>query len=153
MSSNPTLTISKLAASSFYGLSSNGLHRSMKLPFDSSYHHHHQLRPVPEEDSSLSSDNSSIFSSNSDDGSTSTDGTRDSTCSDDLPEYFFGQNLGSPWRESPISESALSSSSPSSSPPLFGRRGEEDIPFSHFDTTKPNKKLVHSSGSREIGRF
>lgn len=117
---------------------------SMEPTFDSNYHH--QLRPVPEEDSSLSSDNSSIFSSNSDECSTSTDGTRDSTYNDDLSEYFFGQNP-----TTPRSEADSSSSSPSSSP-LFGRRGEGSFPFSHFDTTKPNRRLVHSSSSSDSSR-
>lgn len=78
----------------------------------------HRLRRILEDDTS--SDNSSLFSSNSDEGSCSTDSTRDSSSTDDISEFIFGDSGGfgwnSPWRN--YSDSDTMSSSSSSPSPL-----------------------------------
>ncbi|EXC16662.1 Ubiquitin carboxyl-terminal hydrolase 16 [Morus notabilis] len=68
--------------------------------YDSFYARYHRLQRILEEDSS--SDNSSLISNNSDEGSCSTDSTRDSTSTDDLSDYIFGDS-GRVW-SSPVEE-------------------------------------------------
>lgn len=58
--------------------------------YDSFYARFHRLQRILEDDSS--SDNSSLLSNNSDEGSCSTDSTRDSTSTDDLSDYIFGDS-------------------------------------------------------------
>ncbi|KAH7524756.1 hypothetical protein FEM48_Zijuj06G0153100 [Ziziphus jujuba var. spinosa] len=91
--------------------SSNPLERSASV--ESFYMRFQQLQKILEEDSS--SDNSSLISSNSDEGSCSTESTRDSTSTDDLSDYIFGDSgrgWNSPWRNSSDSDTSSSSSSP-----------------------------------------
>lgn len=109
------------------------------------------------------SENSSIFSY-SDEGSCSTESTRDSTSTDDLSDYIFGDPIrswNSPWNNQ--SDSDTSSSSSSSSSPFFSketnmsqignRRQKDDLevkgtgPFLYSDTSKQCRKLVSSSVS------
>ncbi|CAJ1973988.1 unnamed protein product [Sphenostylis stenocarpa] len=80
---------------------------------ESFYSKFHHLKKILEEDSS--SDNSSLISNNSDEGSCSTDSTRDSTSTDDLTDYLFGDSgngWSSLWRNSDYDTSSSSSSSP-----------------------------------------
>lgn len=77
---------------------------------ESFYSRFHQLQRILEEDSS--SDYSSLISSNSDEGSYSTDSTRDSTSTDDLSDYIFGDS-GRGWN-SPCSNSSDSNTCSSS---------------------------------------
>ncbi|KAG7966541.1 hypothetical protein I3843_08G055400 [Carya illinoinensis] len=122
-----------------------------------------QLQRIPEDDSS--SDSSSLLS-NSDEGSCSTDSTRDSTSTDELSDFIFGES-GQGWNSpsrSPDSNTSSSSSAPSpsrhspisySKPDALGFTGtswsqaEGSVPFLHSDTTRRCRKLVSSSSCRE----
>ncbi|KAG2698777.1 hypothetical protein I3760_07G164200 [Carya illinoinensis] len=117
-----------------------------------------QLQRILVEDSS--SDNSSLISSNSDEGSCSTDSTRDSTSTDELSDFIFGDS-GQRWNSPSDSDTSSTSSSPSPSPsPLrhsppsyseqyatHGSQAEGNVPFLHSDTTRNCRKLVTSSSS------
>lgn len=120
--------------------SSNGL-----PSIESFYSKYHQFKRAFEDDSS-SSDNSSLFSSHSDEGSsTGTDMTRDSTCSDDLSEFFFGH---SPNRNPNGSEASSPSSSSPLSSPQSKDGGEGKVPFLHPKMTKHSSRhLAGSNGS------
>lgn len=139
---------------------------------ESFYSRFHQLQKILEEDSS---DSSSLISSNSDEGSCSTDSTRDSSSTDDISDYIFGDSgcgWNSPWRNSSDSDtSSLSSSSPlatrhsafsSSDQADYTGSGMEGVGHSrsneqedlegrgnvsilHYDTTKQCRKLASSS--------
>ncbi|KAF3447235.1 hypothetical protein FNV43_RR12415 [Rhamnella rubrinervis] len=92
--------------------------------FESFYSRFHRLQRILEEDSS--SDNSSLISNNSDEGSCSTDSTRDSTSTDDLSDYIFGDSgrgWNSSWRSTSDSDT---SSSSSSSSPLYSKVADLD---------------------------
>lgn len=134
--------------------------------FESFYARYLQVQRIMEEDSS--SDNSSLISSNSDEGSCSTDATRDSTSTDELSDFIFGdsgRSWNSPSRNPYDSDTSSSSSSPlcsthsphsyseQNSAPSFpkttGPQSEGSIPFLHSDTTRHCRKLVTSSSCRE----
>ncbi|XP_041021352.1 ubiquitin carboxyl-terminal hydrolase 16-like [Juglans microcarpa x Juglans regia] len=122
-----------------------------------------QLQRIPEEDSS--SDSSSLLS-NSDEGSCGTDSTRDSTSTDELSDFIFGES-GQSWNSpsrSPDSNTSSSSSSPCPSrhsPTSYSEpdaldftgtsrsQAEGSVPFLHPDTTRHCRKLVTSSSCRE----
>ncbi|XP_061372049.1 ubiquitin carboxyl-terminal hydrolase 16-like [Gastrolobium bilobum] len=98
---------------------------------ESFYSKFHHLKRILEEDSS--SDNSSLISSNSDEGSCSTDSTRDSTSTDDLSDYIFGDSghgWSSMWRNSDYDTSSSSSSSPlnSGNSPLSDMDRYDSVP-------------------------
>ncbi|XP_031280673.1 ubiquitin carboxyl-terminal hydrolase 16-like [Pistacia vera] len=139
---------------------------------ESFYSRYHQLQKILEEDSS---DSSSLISSNSDEGSCSTDSTRDSSSTDDISDYIFGDSgcgWNSPWRNSSDSDtSSLSSSSPlatrhsafsnsdqadytgsgmegvghSRSNKQGHLEGRGNISILHYDRTKQCRKLASSS--------
>lgn len=116
------------------------------------------------------SDNSSLFT---EEGSCSTESNRDSTSTEDLSDYIFGDSgrgWGSPWTNSSDSDTSSSSSSSSlRSSPLadlnrysscstetsrsqIGSKpveveGKGDVPFLHCDITKPCRKLGGSHSS------
>ncbi|KAI4307483.1 hypothetical protein L6164_030663 [Bauhinia variegata] len=92
---------------------------------DSFYSNFHRLRKILSEDSS--SDNSSLISSNSDEGSCSTDSTRDSTSTDDLSDYIFGDS----------GQGCCDTCSSSSSSPMYSRHS----PLADMDR--------HDSGSTD----
>ncbi|KAL2340024.1 hypothetical protein Fmac_007964 [Flemingia macrophylla] len=138
---------------------------------ESFYSKFHHLKRILEEDSS--SDNSSLISSNSDEGSCSTDSTRDSSSTDDLSDYIFGDSgngWSSLWRNSDSDASSSSSSSPlnprhsplsdmeryDSVSPDVERRGI-DISRLHSNTSLQHRKLdsgtISSNSSRETGSF
>ncbi|XP_059459905.1 ubiquitin carboxyl-terminal hydrolase 16 [Corylus avellana] len=133
--------------------------------FESFYSRYPQLQKILEEDSS--SDNSSLISNNSDEGSCSTDSTRDSTSTDDLSDFIFGDS-GRCWNINSGNPSDSDTSSSSSSSPLCSRhsplsnseqqasglpetsgsRTEGSVPFWLSDT-RQSRKLVTSSSYRE----
>lgn len=83
---------------------------------------HKRLHRAPIVDSS--SDSSSLFSC-SDAGSCSTESTRDSTSTDDLSDYIFGESrygYNSPWRGSEDSDVSCSSPFKRSSPSRFSNQ-------------------------------
>ncbi|KAF5456010.1 hypothetical protein F2P56_025528 [Juglans regia] len=126
--------------------------------FGSFYSRFLRLQRILEEDSS--SDNSSLISSNSDEGSCSTDSTRDSTSTDELSDFIFGDS-GQRWNSPSDSDTSSTSSSPSPSPspwshspPSYseqsathGSPAEGNVQFLHSDTTRNCRKLVTSSSS------
>ncbi|XP_020213972.1 ubiquitin carboxyl-terminal hydrolase 16 [Cajanus cajan] len=139
---------------------------------ESFYSKFHHLKRILEEDSS--SDNSSLISSNSDEGSCSTDSTRDSTSTDDLSDYIFGDSgngWSSLWRNSDSDASSSSSSSPLTSrhsplsdmdrydsvSPDAERRGI-DVSGLHSNTSLQHRKLdsgriSRNRNSRETDSF
>ncbi|GLT71465.1 hypothetical protein SLA2020_434810, partial [Shorea laevis] len=132
--------------------------------FESFYSRNPHLQRILEEDSS--SDNSSLISNNSDEGSCSTDSTRDSTSTDDLSDFIFGDsgrcwngNSGNPDSDTSSSSSSSSASSPlcplsyselhaSGLPKTSGSQTEGSVPFWHSDS-RHSRKLVTSSSYRE----
>ncbi|KAK4800988.1 hypothetical protein SAY86_021475 [Trapa natans] len=133
---------------------------------ESFYSKFHLLRRIPEDSPS---DSSSLFSNNSDEGSSSSDGTRDSTSTaEDLSEYIFG-GWNSPWRNSSDSDSSSSSlpSSSSSSPmassdrrapglPEMRRRAAEGMANNSFlssDMSKARGNTSTSNGSVNNSKY
>lgn len=108
--------------------------------FYSKFHH---LKRILEEDSS--SDNSSLFSSNSDEGSCS---TRDSTSTDDLSDYIFGDS-GNGW--SSMWRNSDSGTSSSSSSPLNSRHSPLSD-MDRYDSVSPDATglQIPTNSSAEI---
>ncbi|GLT93728.1 hypothetical protein SLE2022_115050 [Rubroshorea leprosula] len=91
---------------------------------ESFFSKYQRLQRILEEDSS--SDNSSLLSNNSDECSCSTDSTRDSTSTDDLSEFIFGDS-GRGWNSPRRNSSDSDVSSSSSSSPLYHPRNSSVV--------------------------
>ncbi|XP_044475523.1 ubiquitin carboxyl-terminal hydrolase 16-like isoform X2 [Mangifera indica] len=108
---------------------------------ESFYSRFHQLQKILQEDSS---DSSSLISSNSDEGSCSTDNTRDSSSTDDISDYIFGDS-GSGWNSRWRNCSDSDSSSLSSWHSAFSNSEQADNTGSGMEGA-----AGHSTSNRQV---